>query len=85
MSLETLNPVLSSVRWVHEQLCSEENVAVSFSLGLGCRIRPNAAISLRVSRLVEEILGDLDGPGRLQYWLDLLGEIGYSLAFQIKG
>ena len=51
---------------------------MSFSLGLGFRIRPNAAISLRVSRLVEEILGDLDGPGRLQYWLDLLGEFGQS-------
>ena len=61
-------------RWVHQQLMGPENVALSFTLGLGYQLRPPPAITLRVSRVVEELLGDLQGPGMIRHWLTLLGE-----------
>ena len=50
-----------------------DNVALTFTMGLGYRLRPPPAITLRASRVVEELLGDLQGPGMIRHWLTLLG------------
>lgn len=49
-----------------------ENAALTFTAAVGLRVRPPPAIRLRASRIVEEILGDIDGPARVLHWLQLL-------------
>lgn len=61
-------------RWIIQQLIEAENMTLSITLGLSQRVRPQPAIALRVSRNVEELLGDLQGPGRILYWLDILSK-----------
>ena len=60
-------------RWVHQQLKGAENLTLSLMLGVGYRVRPQPAIALKVSRLVEELLGELQGPQRILYWLNIMG------------
>jgi hypothetical protein len=62
-------------RWVQQQLKGAENLTLSFTMGVGYRVRPQPAIALRVSRLVEEVLGELQGPSKILHWLTIMGTL----------
>lgn len=49
-------------------------MTLTVSLGLSQRVTPKPAIALRVSRNVEEILGDIEGPAKILHWLKILGK-----------
>jgi len=59
---------------VQQQLKSAENLTLSSTLGVGYRVRPQPAMALRVSRLVEELIEELQGPHRVLHWLTVMGD-----------
>ncbi len=65
--------VLISYRWLIQQLCDDVSMTLSVTLGLSQRVKPQPAIALRVSRNVEEIIADVEGPGKILHWLKILG------------
>ena len=60
-------------RWLIQQLSEDVSVTMTVTLGLGQRVKPQPAIALRVSRNVEEIIADVEGPAKILYWLKILG------------
>ena len=60
-------------RFVHSQHLEAESVALGIHLHQGLRPPSPEATPLRLSRALEQRVADVEGPGEVRHWLQLIG------------
>lgn len=61
-------------RFAHVQDMDAGTTCLSLKLGMGLRLQSTDAMTLAVSRLVEERVGMAEGPADIRKWLLIIGE-----------